>query len=169
MTVDTLHLILLIALIELALVSSFLLWRRLASTRRLGRGVQATAPRQGWRKRLLALVWLAAAAFWLPGLGADAADPSFRLPAFALLFGGAVILLLSPRPVARVLGTTGVQSGWDTARFDALVEWRLSGEHLRFRLEGRLWDAVDAAPQTHAELRERLDRDAPGRESRYAE
>ena len=169
MTEHTLHLILLIALIELALVASYLLWRRLAAARRLGRSLQSTASRQVWQRVVLVLVWLAAASFWVPGLGVEAADESFRAPALALLIGGAVILRLSPRPGTRVLGTAGVQSGWQNARFGEFAEWRLSGEHLRFRLEGRLWDAVGAASPKHAELREQLEREVPGRESRYAE
>jgi len=169
MTEHTLHLILWIALIELVLVASYLLWRRLAAARRLGRSLQSTAPRQVWQRLVFALVWLAAASFWIPGLGVEVADESLRGPALALLIGGAVIMRLSPRPGIRVLGTTGVQSGWQNACFGEFIEWRLSGEHLRFRLDGRLWDAVDAASQVHAELREQLERVAAGRESRYTE
>lgn len=166
MTEVALHWILLAALSELMLVAGYLAWRRYDSTRRLGKRLQATEPPQRLRRVALALSFSAAACFWFPGLGS--ADESLRLPALALLVGGAVVLRLSPRPEVRALGTSGVRSGWTCARFEQLVEWRLSGEHLRFRLEGRLWDSVEVAPERQAELRERLVQSAPDRESRYA-
>ena len=64
-------------------------------------------------------------------------------------------------------GTTGVRRGWFARRFDELDEWRLTGEHLRWRLYG-VWLATEVPTEFHAELRARLEEIAPERESRFA-
>jgi Na+/H+ antiporter NhaD/arsenite permease-like protein len=169
MTEDQLQWILATALVELALIACYLLWRRVDAQRRLGRRLESSAPRQVVLRAVLCLAWLSAAAFWLPVFGESAADPSLRPLAFAVLVGSAIVMLLSPPIGRRSLGSVGVQSGWTCARFSEVVEWRLSGEYLRFRLEGRLWDAVGASAGRHAELRAQLERVVPARESRYTE
>lgn len=166
MTEVALHWILLAAIVELWIVTIYVAWHRRKAAAVVGPHSKVSEPRGGARRIGLLLAWVAAASFWIPGVGA--ADESLRLPAAVLLAGGVVLLTLSPRPGVRVLGANGVQSGWNHASFEQFAEWRLSGEHLRFRLDGRLWDAVEVAPGARTELRERLERVAPGRESRYA-
>jgi len=76
------------------------------------------------------------------------------------------LLLLSPGPHRQRLGERGVQRGWDARRFDELEEWRVSGDHLRFKVDGE-WTAARAPAALHAELREKLRRLRPDHESRF--
>lgn len=168
MTADTLNWILIIALVETAIAVVFLFQRRIRSKRLLGQPLQRSAAARGVHVLIVGIVFLAAASFWL-GPVDRASAATLRLPSLALLFGGALVLLLGPDSTDRALGTSGVRSGWTTAGFGEFEEWRLVGEHLRFRLNGRLWDAVGAAPALHLELRAKLEQLAPARESRYTE
>jgi hypothetical protein len=65
-----------------------------------------------------------------------------------------------------VLGESGVQRGWLSRRFEELEEWRLAGDHLRFRLLGE-WTSVPCPPERQAELRAELQRLNPARESPF--
>jgi hypothetical protein len=60
-----------------------------------------------------------------------------------------------------------VQRGWHARRLEELEEWRLTGEHLRFRLFGE-WTAVPLAPEHHAAMRARLVACCAERESPFA-
>ena len=65
-----------------------------------------------------------------------------------------------------VLGDCGVQRGWLSRRFEELEEWRLAGDHLRFRLQGE-WTSVPCPPERQAGLRAELLRLNPQRESPF--
>ena len=65
-----------------------------------------------------------------------------------------------------VLGELGVQRGWSTRRFEDLEEWRLTGDHLRFRLDGE-WTSVPCPPAEQVRVRETLLAANPGGESRF--
>jgi hypothetical protein len=71
-----------------------------------------------------------------------------------LLFG---MLLAWVVPGSRdaVLGETGVRHGWSARRFEDLEEWRLTGDHLRFRLDGE-WTSVPCPPTQQGRVREAL-------------
>ena len=83
------------------------------------------------------------------------------LPSLALLVPA---LWLPPRGSDRALGERGVQSGWRVVPLGELLEWRLTGDHLRFRL-GATWEAVPLEPALHPDVRARLTEAAPGAES----
>jgi hypothetical protein len=65
-----------------------------------------------------------------------------------------------------ILGDAGVQRGWLSRRFEELEEWRLAGDHLRFRLQGE-WTSVPCPLERQAELRAELQRRNPARESPF--
>lgn len=67
----------------------------------------------------------------------------------------------------QICGDRGVRYGWYLRRFEDFEEWRLTGEHLRFRLFG-IWRAVPLPPERHEAFRPLLEEKAPGRESRFA-
>ncbi|MEZ5979387.1 MAG: hypothetical protein R3F34_14375 [Planctomycetota bacterium] len=83
-----------------------------------------------------------------------------------LLFAAIALWFLAPRTGDRVLGRDGVRRGWTTLRFERIVEWRLTGDHLRVLLRGE-WEAVPAPSRDHEALRKVLEERAPGRESRF--
>ena len=89
------------------------------------------------------------------------------LPPIALVLAlAAAISLLLPGFGDAVLGEHGVQRGFHARRFEELEEWRLTGDHLRFRLHGE-WTAVPAPSALHPMLREKLSSTSPTRESRF--
>ena len=63
-----------------------------------------------------------------------------------------------------VLGSAGVQRGWQSRSFEELEEWRLAGEELRIRLQGE-WTSVPCPSQRQQEVRTELRRLNPERES----
>lgn len=83
----------------------------------------------------------------------------WTLPALGLAW-------LGPGFQDALLGEEGVQRGWYSRRFDELEEWRLAGDHLRFRLFGE-WTAVPCPPAEQSRLRQRLERVNGGRESPF--
>jgi hypothetical protein len=86
----------------------------------------------------------------------------------ALLVLGAAAALLAPLPRAEdsVYGEAGVRCGWFARRFEDLEEWRLTGDHLRWRVGGE-WLSSSVPAELQLELRERLERECPDRESRF--
>lgn len=114
--------------------------------------------------RALRLAWSAAALIaigvtWPTAAGAPLATAALAVLALALA-------LLTPDADAQQLGEAGVRRGWSARTFADLEEWRLTGEHLRWKLEGE-WIACRAPVELHAELREKLERACPERESRF--
>jgi hypothetical protein len=66
-----------------------------------------------------------------------------------------LIVWVTPGFEDAVLGEYGVQRGWSSRRFEDLEEWRLAGDHLRFRLHGE-WTSVPCPPAEQVGLRETL-------------
>lgn len=75
-------------------------------------------------------------------------------------------LVLSPSERDACVGERGVARGWETRAFGELEEWRLTGEHLRWRV-GMRWLACQVPLAEHAPLRERLVASCGERESRF--
>jgi len=73
---------------------------------------------------------------------------------------------LRPREMDRVVGRNGVRVGWNSRCFSELEEWRLTGDHLRFKLLGQ-WAAVPLQLDRQAPVRERLREVAADRESAF--
>ncbi|MBK7645295.1 MAG: hypothetical protein IPJ19_20015 [Planctomycetes bacterium] len=65
-----------------------------------------------------------------------------------------------------LLGEWGVQRGWFSRRYEELEEWRLAGDHLRFRLHGE-WTSVPCPPERQAALLQTLGRVNPGAQSAF--
>ena len=64
-------------------------------------------------------------------------------------------------------GAAGVQSRCFSYAYEELAEWRLTGDHLRFRV-GEVWRAVALPGELHSEARRQLESLAEGRESRFS-
>ncbi len=137
-----------------------LVWSRRLSTA-VGPVLHRELPRRGGRLPLLAGVALTGLQVVAGGLGVPIA------PALLVLAGVALILALSPGFSDSVYGERGVRCGWHARRFEQLEEWRLTGEHLRWKLFGE-WVASRVPPADQPALRERLEQSCPGRESRFS-
>ncbi len=96
------------------------------------------------------------------------AGPEPRVVYFTLLLlvPALGLVWLGPGFQDAILGEHGVQRGWLARRFEELEEWRLSGEHLRFRLHGE-WTAVPCPPAEQPRVRAELERLNAGRESPF--
>jgi hypothetical protein len=136
---------------------------RARASRRLGEPLAWERPSRYGRLAagggLLAVV----AVVGLAGLGPVQTPAALLVVALALL-----CVALHPSSGERVCGSEGVQVGWESATFGELEEWRLTGDHLRFRLGGH-WLAVPLPARLHADVRARLEERAPGRESRFSD
>ena len=130
--------------------------------KRVGAPIAVVRRRRVWRYVFLAGIAL----LGLACLAADMPLPEAKLPAAAVLGLAAALLAVQPGFADSLCGESGVQIGWHARRFEELEEWRLTGDHLRWRL-GALWIACDLPVAEHARMRERLERSAPGRESRF--
>lgn len=130
--------------------------------RPIHRAIDGAAGRGPGRRRALGLAGLALLAV------ASVVTPGVST-VFALLVLAAVasLLLASPVPGDTVVGTRGVRAGFLACSMERLDEWRLTGEHLRWRL-GERWYACDLPKELHEETRAQLQGLAPGRESRFA-
>ena len=87
-------------------------------------------------------------------------------PVLESLLLGILLVWITPGFHDAVLGELGVQRGWFARRFADLEEWRLTGDHLRFRLDGE-WTAVPCPPAEQARIRAALLAVNPERESRF--
>jgi len=84
-----------------------------------------------------------------------------------LALGSAMLLVwTTPSATTAILGVGGVQRGWHARRFESLEEWRLTGDHLRFRLFGE-WTSVPCPQERQAEIRAKLVQLVPERESPF--
>ncbi len=128
--------------------------------RAVGDVVQRELP--GLRGRLFG-VGLVAAALIAAVLGSDQVPLPWSLSTLALTLA---FVLLRPADGDRVCGRDGVRRGWYVRRLADLEEWRLTGDHLRFRLRGE-WTAVGLANAHHAEFETKLRAAAPDRESPF--
>ncbi|NUP97486.1 MAG: hypothetical protein HUU28_15110 [Planctomycetaceae bacterium] len=75
-------------------------------------------------------------------------------------------LAICPSEDEACIGELGVARGWDSRSLRELEEWRLTGEHLRWRV-GTRWLACRMPVAEHAALRERLVAACGERESRF--
>jgi len=122
----------------------------------------AERPERGLRRGL----WLALAAvtllsgLWM-GIGTMAWGFVLTLLALSL-----PLVLLSPGPEDSILGEHGVQRGFYSRQFGELEEWRLTGDHLRYRLFGE-WTSAPCPAQDQPRLREWLTRTIPERETPF--
>ena len=97
---------------------------------------------------------------------------ALTLDGFPILFsimalhGAALLTWLAPGTNDRACGESGVFRGWNGYRFEQLESWRLTGEHLRFRVLGE-WRAVEVPADRRARLRAILEREIPERESDF--
>jgi hypothetical protein len=134
----------------------------LALVARLKVGAQIAADRAQERARRAAITVLAAGLLaWL------AFDRQIWLvPALLCLGSALLVAFTAPSASTAVLGSGGVQRGWHARRYAALEEWRLTGDHLRFRLHGE-WTSVPCPPARQAEIRAKLTALVPERESPF--
>lgn len=101
----------------------------------------------------------------LAWMGRDIVPATWSLP---LLLVVAFVQVYRPDFSDRVTGSDGLRYGWYVRRLDELEEWRLTGEHLRFRLFG-IWRAVSLSEERHEAYRTRLMELVPDRESAFRE
>lgn len=88
------------------------------------------------------------------------------LPVVIVVGLSAALVALTPGFHDAICGEEGVQRGWHARRFEELEEWRLIGDHLRFRLFGE-WTSVPLPAALHPRIREKLLALAAERESRF--
>ena len=144
-------------LAALGLCFCMLLRRQIAGA--LGAVQHAVRPASPARKLSLAI--------WVAALGALLfVAPELRAPALLLLASALGIHLARPGFEDSVYGASGVQRGWFARRFEDLDEWRLTGQHLRWKLYGD-WQATEVPPGEHDGLRARLMASIPERESAF--
>jgi len=158
---------LLLLLTALALLGGCVAALRLRARERalIGAVVEQSLLSPARRYAPVALIALLTLAAWLGLDGERSPADAAALFAPAVLSG--VFLALRPGVHDRVAGTEGVRRGWYVRKLVELEEWRLTGEHLRFRLRGR-WEAVPFAAERHEDLAERLRKTIPERESEFA-
>ena len=88
------------------------------------------------------------------------------VPFLPMMAVGLLINVLRPREFDRVTGTEGVRAGWNARRYEELEEWRITGDHLRFKLFDQ-WTAVPLSVDAQAPIHARLLECAPERESSF--
>jgi hypothetical protein len=150
------------AMAQLVALLFVVVWNARAA-KRVGPRILVVRRRMAWRYAFLAGVALI-------GLGCllvEAPIPSAQLPAAAVLGLSAALLALQPGFADSRCGERGVQIGWHALRYEDLPEWRLTGDHLRWRL-GEIWVACDLPVAQHEAMRTKLEQLAPGRESRFS-
>ncbi len=133
-----------------------------ASVARLKVGpVVAADRRDANRRRVVMTVTLLAALGWVVVSRQIDWKPVVLCVASAIL-----LVFTTPSSTTAVLGLGGVQRGWHARRFESLEEWRLTGDHLRFRLFGE-WTSVPCPKDHQAGLRAKLEQLVPDRESAF--
>jgi hypothetical protein len=134
---------------------------RTARDRRVaGPVLAADHPYRRARRALLVAPQLAA----LLSVWASGAVPA--LQATALVAMGVLLALVAPGPHDAVCGERGVRRGWHARALAELEEWRLVGQHLRFRLHGE-WTSVPVPAASEELVRERLLAACPERQSPF--
>lgn len=78
----------------------------------------------------------------------------------------AAVALMRPSAADGVVGRFGVRRGWGVYGLNELHEWRLTGEHFRFRVDER-WFAVPLPASKHGAFETELELRAPERRSQY--
>jgi hypothetical protein len=134
----------------------------LSALARLKVGPEIAAQRPGTlARRLVLTVAITGLLAWIVARG-----EVWPVPPFLCLGAALLVVWTAPGAHDAVLGEGGVQRGWHARRFEALEEWRLTGEHLRFRLFGE-WTSVPCPPERQAAVRAKLVAAAPERESPF--
>ena len=152
-------LMLLLVVLESGLALFVALWLRGRRIEVLGEVLQTKlAPRVG-RGVGLGLLLLALAFALI-------AAPEIGLFGALLLLPLALAWWLAPATEDQRCGTRGVQYGWEVLRLEELDAWRLTGDHLRFRLRG-LWVAVSLSAEQHPKMRGLLQAACPQGESEF--
>jgi hypothetical protein len=129
---------------------------------RLRVGRPLCAERPGTRGRQVALATLIVAAMVLIVARQEVWAP----PPLLALAGALFLVMTTPGAHDALLCEHGVQRGWHARRYEDLEEWRLTGEHLRFRLHGE-WTSVPCPGERQAGVRAKLLELAPERESPF--
>lgn len=94
-------------------------------------------------------------------------EPGLQAAVGGLLVASALLTWLRPGAADRECGTEGVRHSWYVIGFREVAEWRLTGEHLRFRLFGE-WTAAPLPEIEHPRVRQNLESVAADRESRFS-
>jgi len=124
-------------------------------------GVELCAAKGPMAWSLLYMLLGSAALIWVLTLGAL---PALQVALLLVLSSGAIALSFSSAD--QVCGLDGVRSGAWAFRYSDLEEWRLTGEHLRFR-SGGVWRAVMVPVALQGQLRTRLEEVSRDTESRF--
>ena len=82
------------------------------------------------------------------------------------LLGTMILTAFTPGRYDSAVGESGVFRGWYGRRYEELEEWRLTGDHLRFRLFGE-WTAVEVPRERIGHVRRLLTELAPQAESPF--
>ncbi len=151
-----------LAAVVLALGLVAIAFNHARALRRVGRMCVESLPSRGGRLFGAALLLGAGVLAWS---ARDYAPLVWTLPAFGLAL---CVQLFRPDERLRVVGEEGLRWGWYARTLANLEEWRLTGDHLRFRLLG-IWRAVDLPYTEHPAYRERLVARAADRESSFKE
>lgn len=88
------------------------------------------------------------------------------VPASIAILMAILTVVLTPGVDDAACGEEGVRRGWHGRAFAELEEWRLTGDHLRFRLFGE-WTSVPLPSAEQPRIRERLLKLVPDRESPF--
>lgn len=88
------------------------------------------------------------------------------VPASIAVLLAILTVVLTPGVDDAASGEEGVRRGWHGRSFAELEEWRLTGDHLRFRLFGE-WTSVPLPSAEQPRIRERLLKLVPERESPF--
>jgi len=127
---------------------------------KVGAVIAAERPGTATRRIVMTVLILAILAWILvqPGV--------WPVPVLLCLGIAQLLVFTTPGGQDAVLGEGGVQRGWHARRFESLEEWRLTGDHLRFRLFGE-WTSVPCPPDHQFSLRSKLVQLVPERESPF--
>jgi hypothetical protein len=152
-------LLLLLAAFESGLALLVALWLRGRRAGTLGEVLHTRLAPRGARRAGIGLQLVALTA-------ALVAAPSIGVFGLLLLLPLIAAWWLAPATEDQRCGLAGVQYGWETLRLEELEAWRLTGDHLRFRLRG-LWVAVSLPSSEHPRMRALLEQACPAAESGF--
>ena len=145
-------------LITLAMVVSVM--REMYGSLTLGRVIKRARPGRNRRMLAVGVMILILAGIYLGPTEVPVAQ------AFGVLSPAAALLLCTSGLRDSVLAENGVRAGWFVRRFEDLEEWRLTGDHLRWKLFGE-WQACEVPLAESESLRTKLEQLIPDRESRF--
>ena len=132
---------------------------RIRARKRVGEILCSSVGARGWR--LVYRCAVAGVLVWTLLLGVLP-----WLPVALLFLLSALVVTLSFPSGDQACGALGVRSGSWAFSYSELEEWRLTGEHLRFR-HGGVWRAVRVPGPLQVALRSRLEAAVGDTESRF--